>query len=171
MAAWCYARSNVNGWAADRRKDAAEADRLAKHAVGLASDSNILCLTGAALAFAVCDVEGGADLIDQSISLNPNIAWAWSYRGWIRIHLGQWETALEHFDRALRLSPLDPLKYNMHAGIAFAHLLAGHYDQTKVWVDRALRAQPNYLPSCPLLAQSGHPELRRTCPLSGVERT
>ena len=87
MAAWCYARSNVNGWAADRRKDAAEADRLAKHAVGLASDSNILCLTGAALAFAVCDVEGGADLIDQSISLNPNIAWAWSYRGWIRIHL------------------------------------------------------------------------------------
>ena len=100
MAAWCYARSNVNGWAADRRKDAAEADRLAKHAVGLASNSNILCLTGAALAFAVCDVEGGADLIDQSISLNPNIAWAWSYRGWITIHLGQWETALEHFDRA-----------------------------------------------------------------------
>jgi TolB-like protein len=148
MAAWCYARSNVNGWTADRRKDAAEADRLARHAVGLASDdANVLCLAGAALPFTVCDVEGGADLIDQAISLNPNLAWAWSYSGWIRIHLGQWETALEHFDRALRLSPLDPLKYNMHAGIAFAHFLAGHYDQTKVWVDRALRAQPNYLPS------------------------
>lgn len=133
-------RSNVNGWTADRRKAAAEADRLAKRAVGLASDdANVLCLAGAALPFTVCDVEGGADLIDQAIALNPNLAWAWSYSGW--------ETALEHFDRALRLSPLDPLKYNMHAGIAFAHFLAGHYDQTKVWVDRALRAQPNYLPS------------------------
>ena len=75
MAAWCYARSNVNGWTTDRRKDAAEADRLAKRAIDLASDdANILCLTGAALAFTVCDVEGAADLIDQAISLNPNLA-------------------------------------------------------------------------------------------------
>ena len=148
MAAWCYARSNVNGWTKDRQRDAVEADRLAKRAIGLASDdANILCLTGAALAFAVGDIEGGADLVDQAISINRNLAWGWSYSGWIRIHLGHGDTALEHFNRALRQSPLDPLKYNMHAGIAFAHFLAGHYDQTKVWVDRALRAQPNYLPA------------------------
>jgi TolB-like protein len=148
MAAWCYARSNVNGWTKDRQRDAAESDRLAKRAIGLASDdANIFCLTGAALAFAVCDIEGGADLVDQAIAINPSLAWGWSYSGWIRIHLGRWDTALEHFNRALRLSPLDPLKYNMHAGIAFAHFLAGHHDEAKTWVDRALRTQPNYLPA------------------------
>jgi TolB-like protein/class 3 adenylate cyclase/Tfp pilus assembly protein PilF len=148
MAAWCYARSNANGWTTDRQKDAAEADRLARRAIELASDdANVLCLAGAALAFAVCDIEGATDLVDQAILLNPNLAWAWNYSGWIRIHLGHWDTALDHFNRALRLSPLDPLKYNMYAGIAFAHFLAGHYDETRAWVDRALRAQPNYLPA------------------------
>ena len=148
MAAWCYARNNVNGWTADRRKDAAEADRLAKRAVSLAGDdANVFCLAGAALAFAVCDIESGADLVDQAVTLNPNLAWGWSYSGWIRVHLGQWEVALEHLARAMRLSPLDPLKYNMQAGVAFAHFLAGHSEETGTWVERALRAQPNYLPA------------------------
>ena len=113
----CYARNNVNGWTADRRKDAAEADRLAKRAVSLAGDdANVFCLAGAALAFAVCDIKSGADLVDQAVTLNPNLAWGWSYSGWIRVHLGQWEVALEHLARAMRLSPLDPLKYTCEQG-------------------------------------------------------
>ena len=35
----------------------------------------------------------------------------------------------------------------MRAGVAFAHFLAGHSEETGTWVERALRAQPNYLPA------------------------
>jgi hypothetical protein len=35
----------------------------------------------------------------------------------------------------------------------------------------AFAAQSADLTSCPLLAQSGHPSLHRTCPLSRVKRT
>jgi adenylate cyclase len=148
MAAWYHARSNVNGWTVDHQKNAAEAERLVKRATILANDdANVFSLSGIALAFAAFDVEGGADLVDQAITLNPNLAWGWNYSGWIRLHLGHWEIALKHIAHAMRLSPLDALKYNMQAGMAFANFLGGHFDEAATWVERALRAKPNYLPS------------------------
>jgi adenylate cyclase len=35
----------------------------------------------------------------------------------------------------------------MQAGMAFANFLGGHFDEAATWVERALRAKPNYLPS------------------------
>jgi Flp pilus assembly protein TadD len=43
----------------------------------------------------------------------------------------------------MRLSPLDPILYNMHAGTAFAHFHADRYDEAISWAKRALREQPN----------------------------
>jgi len=51
--------------------------------------------------------------------------------------------AIEHHARAMRLSPLDPILYNMHVGIAFAHFLAGRYHEAIGWANSALREQPN----------------------------
>ncbi len=40
---------------------------------------------------------------------------------------GESDGAIEHFERAMRLSPLDPETYRMQAGIAMAHLFARRY--------------------------------------------
>ena len=70
--------------------------------------------------------------------LNPNLAEAWTFSGWVRVWLGEPEVAIEHFARAMRLSPLDPLMYLAQSGIAFAHFFAGRYDEASSWAEKAL---------------------------------
>src|SRR5439155_487550 len=50
--------------------------------------------------------------------------------------------ALEAFDRAMRLSPLDPLDYVFSDGLSMAHAVAGRYEEAGQWADRSLRRQP-----------------------------
>ena len=48
-------------------------------------------------------------MVEQAVSLNPNLAIAWNCRGWVALMCGEFERAIESFDRMIRLSPLDPL--------------------------------------------------------------
>src|SRR5262244_4295480 len=57
---------------------------------------------------------------------------------------GEYVSAIEHFERAMRLSPLDPLTYFASTGMAFAHAFAGRYDQAISWATKALHEQPNW---------------------------
>ena len=47
--------------------------------------------------------------------------------------------AIDHFAQAMRLSPLDPHTIAMQAGTAFAHFLAGRYDEASSWTEKACR--------------------------------
>jgi TolB-like protein len=155
MAAWCYAWRKMNGWMADRSQESAEAIRLAQRAVALGADDAV-ALTRAAdvLAFVAHDLDGSMILFDRALLLNPNLAVAWYMSGWKRAYRGEMDVAIENFARAMRLSPLDPTQYHMQVGMAFAHLLAGHYDEACTWVEKAFRIEPNYLPGAAVAAAS-----------------
>jgi hypothetical protein len=45
----------------------------------------------------------------------------------------------------MRLSPLDPLTFVMQGAIAFAHFVAGRYDDGSSWAERALRHRPDFM--------------------------
>jgi TolB-like protein len=146
MAARCYSQRKVSGWMTDRQKEAAEAERLARQAAELGRDDPIaLYAAGMALAYVVGDLDEGAALIDRALSLNPNLAWAWLFSGWVRVWLGQPEVAIEHETKAMRLSPHDSAFFNMQAATALAHFFAGRYVEALSWVERAIRAQPNHI--------------------------
>jgi TolB-like protein len=146
MAARCYSQRKVSGWMTDRPNEAAEAERLARQAAELGRDDPIaLCAAGMALAYVVGDLDEGAALIDRALSLNPNLAWAWLFSGWVRVWLGQPEVAIEHEAKAMRLSPHDSAFFNMQAATALAHFFAGRYVEALSWVERAIRAQPNHI--------------------------
>jgi adenylate cyclase len=146
MAAWCYHWRRVNGWTIDLAQETAETARLVRRAAELGKDDALaLCRSGQALARVVGNLEGGAALIDRSLMLNPNLVAAWYCSGWVRVYLGEVDMAIEHFARAMRLSPLDPLIAAMQTGTAFAHFFAGRYREASAWTERALRGQPNFL--------------------------
>jgi hypothetical protein len=50
----------------------------------------------------------GVKAIASWVTLDPNSAWAWNRSGWLESYLDRADTAIEHFERALRLSPFDP---------------------------------------------------------------
>ena len=102
----------------------------------------------------------------RALAIDPNPAWAWTNSGWTRAFLGEPDRAIEHFERALRLSPLDLQIFRAHLGIGFAHILAGRYDDGLVWSERALQQRPNYVTRCatspsPMPCPGGFPRPKR----------
>jgi tetratricopeptide (TPR) repeat protein len=80
-------------------------------------------------------------LLDRATMLNPNLAAAWFLGGYLRVWHGEPDDAIGHFERAIRLSPLDPEMHRMQAGIAAAHLFAGRYDAASSWAEKAFGVQ------------------------------
>jgi TolB-like protein/tetratricopeptide (TPR) repeat protein len=163
MAAWCYFWRNINGWTKDRAREISEGERLARRAVELGRDDAIaLTRGGHALAHLTGDLDGGIALLDRAVFLNPNLASAWFLGGFLRTWHGECESAIEHFERAMRLSPVDPELYRMQAGIATAHLFAGRVDAASGWAEQAYRNLPSFLMVVALIAAtralSGRPE-------------
>jgi TolB-like protein/class 3 adenylate cyclase len=147
-AASCYVWAKNNGWNSDTANEIAEVTRLAQRAVELGKDDAFaLAAGGYALVYVVRDLEVGAALIDRALVLNSNLAEAWLWGGWVKSFLGEPETAIERFARAMRLSPLDPFVTGMRSGTAFAHFLLGRYDEAASWAAMALRENPDFQPA------------------------
>ena len=145
MNAYCYVWRKANGWVADSARETAAAESAARMAAKLGFDDAIaLAQAGFALAFVLANLDDGAALIDRALNLNPNLAAAWRFSGYVRAFLGDPERAIEHLQRAIRLSPLDPLIFIVQNGIVLAHFFAGRYDEALDWALRALRQNPNY---------------------------
>jgi adenylate cyclase len=155
MAAWCHFWRKVNGWMTDRPREIAEGARLARQAVELGGDDAVaLTRSGHALGHLAGDVDGGIALIDRALVLNPNLASAWFLGGFLRAWNGEPDGAIEHFARAMRLSPLDPEMYRMQAGMAVAHLFARRFDTASSWAEKSLRHMPNFLMVVGVIAAS-----------------
>jgi TolB-like protein len=153
MAAWCHFWRKVNGWMTDRPREIAEGARLARRAVELGGDDAVaLTRGGHALGHLAGDVDGGIALIDRA--LNSNLASAWFLGGYLRVLNGEPDGATGYFERAMRLSPLDPEMYRMQAGMAMAHLFAGRFDTASSWAEKAFRQLPSFLALVGVMAAS-----------------
>jgi adenylate cyclase len=162
-AAWCYAQRKTQGWVTDRVRETAEATRLARRAIELSKDDAVaLSSAGWTLAFIAGYLDAGVGFVDRALGFNPNLAMAWYFSGWLRVWLGKPDVAIEHFARAMRLSPLDPYISYAQAGTAHAHFFAGRYDEASSWARMALRGVPDLLPALRMAAISdasaGRPE-------------
>jgi TolB-like protein/class 3 adenylate cyclase len=154
MAARCYVLRKSGGWMTDH--DLPEVARLARRAAELGKDDAVaLGTAGLALSFFVGLHEDGKALTDRAISLNPNFAMAWMWSGWVRVWLGETETAVERVRHALRLSPKDhPHSYSMFSALAFAHFFAGRKEEAASWAEMAVREKSNLLITLTIAAAS-----------------
>ena len=155
MAAWCYAWRKINGWMTDRTQEIAETARLARRAAELGPDDAVALSRGAqALGYVVGDLDAATTFVDRALAINPNLAGAWYASGWVRVFLGESDVAIKHFAQAMRLSPLDPHSIGMQAGTAFAHFMAGRFDEASLWAGKAMWEHTNYLTTLVIAAAS-----------------
>jgi adenylate cyclase len=105
-------------------------------------DPTILTVLSAAYTI-VRDHGIAARFLDRALSLDPNSAWAWNRSGWLQSYLGNPEVSIEHFERALRLSPFEPMNFNAFVGIGAAHFVAGRYENARTWQERGLLEHPS----------------------------
>jgi adenylate cyclase len=143
LAAWCRGQRVVYNWSTNIQEDKRETLRLAQAAAALAHDDPfILTVLGAALTI-TREFQRAASMLDRALSLDPNSAWAWNRSGWLRDYLDDPETAIDQFERSLRLSPFDPMAFNCEVGIGGAHFIARRYEAAAQWMEKALRSKPS----------------------------
>ena len=163
LAALCYAQRKAFGWMIDREREIADAARLARRAIQVGKDDAVALATGGyVLAFVVHELDTGVAGIERALKLNPNFAAAWLFLGWTKVWLGQPDVAIEHLERAMRLSPLGRGIAGMQAAAATAHFFAGRYGEASAWAERLLREYPASHPGLRIAAASnamaGRPE-------------
>jgi len=147
-AAVTYAKRRQNNWMVDPQQEIAEGLRLARKAVELGRDDALpLCGGGFTLAFLGGELDLGLALTERALALNPNLAVGWQASGWIRAYIGDPETAVQHLERGMRLSPLDSQMSQLQVATALALRCAGRYDEAASWSVRALQEHSDFLPA------------------------
>lgn len=130
MAARTLSQRKTANWVEDEVRERAQAEGLASLAVEFGYDDAVaLSTAGLALAFVVGRVRAGGDLIERALSLNPGLASAWMFSGWVRAWNGDADVAVAHIARAIALSPHDPYIASMRRATSFAHFIAGRYEE------------------------------------------
>ena len=77
--------------------------------------------------------------VDRALALDPNHAWAWTRRGFLNVYTGDPTTAITCFERAGKLSPLDPFSFNSFIGLGLANFSLGRIEEAVQWTRRAMR--------------------------------
>jgi TolB-like protein/class 3 adenylate cyclase/Flp pilus assembly protein TadD len=146
LAAWAHGQQVAYNWTSDFDFERKAAGRLIEQAT-LTVHDNPTALTALASAMMQTggDVAQAAAFADQALALDPNHAWAWMRRGFGQVYLGNPEEGLVAFERAARLSPLDPFAFNVHLGMGLAHFAAGRPQRAIALVRRALSERPGLL--------------------------
>ena len=143
LAGWCHAQRSVYNWADDLAASQAMARTLAERAANLSGDDPlILAVLGTVHTF-VRNYGTARVLLERALALDPNCAWAWSRLAWVENYADQPHKAIENFERALRLSPIDPMNFNNFAGLGSAHEILQDYDNAAALYRRALLERPN----------------------------
>lgn len=84
-------------------------------------------------------IESSVPWVERAIALSPNYAQAIYSRAWTQMILSQSEDGKQNARAAIRLSPIDPLRYAMIAIDGFTQAMLGDEATGAMLVDRAAR--------------------------------
>jgi TolB-like protein len=142
MAGVCHMHNVLWDYAIDPQFERQEAVRLLRLALSV-DDGDPETMAHAAIisAFMVGDCEGEIELTDRAVALNPNSHPAWNARGWVHRNAGLPEEAVQSFERAIRMSPVDPFPF---AGMGYALIELRRFDEALIAGKKALRLAPSF---------------------------
>jgi adenylate cyclase len=143
LAGNCHMQNVLQGYAVDPQFERKEAVRLARLALSIDDgDPDTLARAAAISAFMVGDCESEIEMADRAVALNPNSFWAWHCRGWVYKTAGLPEEAVRSFERAIRMSPVDPLLHRSFTGMGLAFIELGRFDKAMAAGKKAIRQNP-----------------------------
>jgi adenylate cyclase len=143
FAAICHMRLVWDGWSEEPDDDRTAGLDLAQSALEVAG-SDPVTLANAAYALAMLgeDVDAAIATTDRALALNPGYARGWYLSGQLRMHAGQFDTAIDHLRQAMRLSPRDRTGAPL-AALAFAQFYRRQFDAAAATFLADLQEHPN----------------------------
>jgi TolB-like protein/CRP-like cAMP-binding protein/Flp pilus assembly protein TadD len=143
----------ANGASDDNARDSAVASACAARALACDPDDALaLAVDGHVAARSRHDLDAAERRLAQALAANPNEPLAWLWYGITHAWRGRGDEAVECTDRALSLSPLDPMIYYFNSLGSTANLLAGRYQRAIELAERSLRDNRLHTPTLRTLA-------------------
>jgi len=154
------------GWSDDPQQDARRALDDTKRALDVDPRCSLaLAIDGLVHTNLLKRLDVAADRYQQAIDANPNDSLAWLLKGTLHAFKGEGGLAVAGTTRALRLSPLDPVRYYYDSLAAAAALSADDYEGAIELARRSLRANRTHSSTLRALAvaqwQAGRAEEAR----------
>ena len=111
------------------------------------NDAMALAFVGIAIAFLGKQQQRGVHILQQAYGLNPNSSHVLYASGWVHSYVGDEITAVDHFNRSLRINPLDPMVGQIRSGLGGALLALGRTAEGVATLEKALVEAPEYTAS------------------------
>jgi adenylate cyclase len=144
----------------DRPGDIRRADELVSRALAIDPKAYVAHFAKAEVLLGQRRFEEAIGEAELALALNPSFVNAYSALSTANSFLGRPEKAIDYADKAMRLSPRDPLLFAFYLEKGFASSLLHRDDQAIEWLQRAVAAAPDWpLPQAMLaaaLAVTGH---------------
>jgi adenylate cyclase len=152
LAAWCHQQRHLMDWPAAQGDDREAATRLARVAIAEAADAPLaLALAGAVHASLTRDHDVAFAAVDRAMLTTTNAAVVLGFDALTRCICGSYETAIEHAEKAMQLSPLEPLLYYAAFAAALACLLVDRTEEAVAHARKAVEGNRNFVfPYCVL---------------------
>jgi TolB-like protein len=156
LAAWCYQQRHLMNWPGAQPDDREAARRMARAAIDGGADAPLpLALGGAVHASLTRDHDFALAAVDRAMMINTNAAAVLAFDALTRCVCGSYDAAIEHAEKALQLSPLEPLAYHAALALALACLLSGRTEEAVAHARKAIEGNRNFaFPYCILALAS-----------------
>jgi adenylate cyclase len=141
----------VSNSSADPKADLKRADELVSQALALDPNYAYGHTSKAKILQAQGRVDDAIAEDERALALDPTALNAYVDLGIEYNRIGQYEKSLKLFDKAIRLSPHDPLLNTFYSNKADAFFGLKDYDQAIEWERRAIAINPNILSPHPIL--------------------
>lgn len=139
MGKWHVMRT-VQGLSQDRAGDARRAQACVSRALDAAPEHSLaLAIDGLVAALLMRDLDRAQASYSAALQANPNESLAWLYSSALHFYRGEGDAAVNAANHALRLSPLDPMRYYYDTFAATAMLAANRYPQAIELAQRSLK--------------------------------
>lgn len=129
-------------YSSDVKQDTGLARRMAQKAMELDPHDPFVILTMGRADWLEQSLESAGEWLDRSLRLSPNYAFAQYNRGLMYALHDDGIHAEQSVEKAIELSPIDPLGYAMRCTMALSHMIRGDHDRAMHWVKQSLR-EPN----------------------------
>jgi adenylate cyclase len=144
LAAWCRQQRHLMNWPGED-DDREVAKRLARVAIAGGADFPLALAVGGAVRAALTrDHDSALAAVDRARMISPNAAIVLGFDAMTRCLCGVYDKAIEHAEKAMRLSPLEPLVYHAAFALALACLFTGRNEEVVSHARRAIEGNRNF---------------------------